>query len=97
MTSESALQLLSAHKAEMQRRFGVRDLALFGSVARNEAHEESDVDVLVEFGGPVTFHGYFDVLFFLESVFGRKVDLVTQDAVRPRIRPAIEKDAIHVP
>ena len=97
MTSESALQLLSAHKAEIESRFGVRDLALFGSVARNDAREDSDVDVLVEFEGPVTFHGYFDVLFFLESVLGRKVDLVTQDAVRPRIRSAIEKDAIHVP
>jgi predicted nucleotidyltransferase len=97
MTSDSAIQLLAARKAELQSRFGVRDVAVFGSVARNEASESSDVDVLVDFNGPATFNGYFDLLFFLEELFGRKVDLVTQYAVRPRIRPYIEKDAIHVP
>lgn len=97
MNLDSAMQLLSSHKAELQSRFGVRDLAVFGSVARNEARDDSDVDVLVDFNGPPTFNGYFDLLFFLEGLFGRKVDLVTQDAVRPRLRPYIEKDAVHVP
>ena len=97
MTIDSAIHLLASRKAELHDRYGVRDLAVFGSVARNEAREDSDVDVLVDFNGPPTFNGYFDLLFFLEELFGRKVDLVTQDAVRPRVRPYIEKDAVHVP
>jgi hypothetical protein len=77
-------------------RYHVRHLALFGSMARNEALEESDVDVLVDFDGPATFDGYFDLQFFLEDLFRRKVDLVCSNSVRPRIMPYIEREALYV-
>ncbi len=96
MRRELALNLLQAHKAEIVSRFGVRRLALFGSTARDEAREDSDVDVLVDFSEPATFRGYMGLKFFLEEMFHTSVDLVCDDAVRPRLKSRIERDAINV-
>ena len=96
MTQAKTLALLSQHKPELQRRFGVRSLALFGSRAREQAHAESDIDVLVEFDGPAASARYFGLQFFLEDLLGGPVDLVTRQALRPQLRPFIERDAIHV-
>jgi predicted nucleotidyltransferase len=96
MKRDDALQLLQTHKGEIVSRFGVKRLALFGSTARNEACEDSDVDLLVDFAGKATFRGYFDLKFHLEDLFGTEVDLVCDDAVRPRLRLRIERDAINV-
>jgi uncharacterized protein len=90
------LKLLSEHKAEMQRRFDVRRLALFGSRARGQARTDSDIDVLVEFDGPATSARYFGLQFYLEDLLGAPVDLVTSRALRPELRPFVERDAIHV-
>lgn len=95
MDKEEILALLAAHRAELDR-YGVQSLAVFGSVARGEAGPESDVDVLVEFEGPATFDGYMDVKFFLEDLLGRTVDLVTPKAVRPQMRPYIEREMVYV-
>jgi predicted nucleotidyltransferase len=96
MSRAATLSLLSQYKPEIQRRFGVRGLALFGSRAREQAHADSDIDVLVEFDGPATSARYFGLQFFLEDLLGGSVDLVTQRALRPQLRPFIERDAIHV-
>jgi len=96
MDRAETLALLSQHKPEMQCRFGVRNLALFGSLAREQSHAGSDIDVLVEFDGPATSARYFGLQFFLEDLLGGTVDLVTQQALRPQLRPFVERDAIHV-
>jgi len=80
----------------MQRRFGVRSMALFGSRAREQSHPNSDVDVLVEFDGPATSSRYFGLQFFLEDLLGAPVDLVTERALRPQLRPFVERDLMHV-
>jgi hypothetical protein len=90
------LKLLEGHKAELQERFGVTHLALFGSATRDTAGPESDIDILVAFDGPATSKRYFGVQFYLEDLFGRPVDLVTDKALRPELRPFIEREAIHV-
>jgi uncharacterized protein len=92
----STLALLAQHKIELTRRFGVTDLALFGSAARNTARPDSDVDVLVTFDGPATSQRYFGVQFYLEDLLGRPVDLVTAKALRPELRSFIEREAAHV-
>ena len=97
MRRDEALGLLNEASAEIRGRFGVKQLRLFGSTARDEAREDSDVDILVEFDGPATFDGYFELLRFLEARMGCAVDLVTEKALKDRMRPFIEKDAIHVP
>jgi predicted nucleotidyltransferase len=76
--------------------FGVRALFLFGSVARDQAQADSDVDLLVEFGQSPTFRGYMDLKFFLEDLIGRRVDLVTRSGLRPRALPEVEREAIRV-
>jgi len=90
------LGLLQAHKAELAKQFGVIRLALFGSTARDTAGPNSDIDILVEFDGPATSARYFGVQFYLEDLLGRPVDLVTEKALRPELRPFIEREALHV-
>lgn len=96
MNRADILQLLVQHKAVLAQRHGVVDLALFGSSARDSAGIASDIDVLVTFDGPATSSRYFGVQFYLEDLLGRPVDLVTDKALRPELRPYVEKDAIHV-
>jgi predicted nucleotidyltransferase len=93
---ESVLQLLQAHRAVVAQRYGVRDLALFGSHSRDEAHEGSDIDLLVSFDGPATSARYFGLQFYLENLLGCPVDLVTDKALRAELRPHVEREAIHV-
>lgn len=96
MKKQQALMILEQHRAEIIRQFAVRHLALFGSTARGEARDDSDVDVLVEFERPATFTGYMTLLAYLEKILGQKVDLVTQSGIKPRARQHIERDLIHV-
>ena len=96
MNRNRALELLSEHRSVLSERFGVTQLALFGSTARNTATKDSDIDILVAFDGPANSKRYFGVQFYLEDLFGCNVDLVTEKALRPGLRPFIEKEAIRV-
>jgi predicted nucleotidyltransferase len=96
MTRERLLELLTRHKPVLAQRFGVTSLRVFGSFARNAARPDSDIDVLVRFDGPATADRYFGTQFYLEDLLGRPVDLVTEQALRPRLRPYIEQDLIDV-
>lgn len=96
MMRTRALQLLAEHKELLTRRFGVTSLAVFGSTVRNEAREDSDVDILVAFDGPATSERYFGVQFYLEDLLGSPVDLVTEQALRPELRSHIEREAVRV-
>ena len=95
MRRDEALQCLKAHKAEIVSRYGVKRLALFGSTARDEAREDSDVDVLVDFVRP-TFRGYMGLKFYLEDCLHLPVDLVIEDSIRAPLRPYIQGEAIDV-
>ena len=94
MNRTRVLELLTQSKPVLAARYGVTQLALFGSAARNTAR--SDSDILVAFGGPATSERYFGVQFYLEDLFGCPVDLVTEKALRAELRPFIEKEAVHV-
>jgi len=93
---QQILAILADCHQEIVRRFGVKRLALFGSAARGELREDSDVDVLVEFDGPATFDGYFGLKDHLEALLGRTVDLVTEQGLKPRARRQVERDLIRV-
>ena len=96
MDRSTALELLTAHKAVLAEHFGVVRLALFGSTARGSAKPDSDVDVLVGFDGPATPEAFFGVQFYLEDLLGCEVDLVTERALRPQLKPYVERDAIPI-
>lgn len=74
--------------------FGVKGLYLFGSVARNEAGDESDIDLLVEFEQPVSLFEFVRLRRELEVVLGRRVDLVTRLALKPQLRDRILREAV---
>jgi predicted nucleotidyltransferase len=92
---EEVIQRLASHRQELVR-FGVKSLAVFGSVARDEARPTSDVDLLVEFEGQATFDQYMDLKFYLEQLLGCQMDLVTRKALKPRLRPVVEEEALYV-
>jgi predicted nucleotidyltransferase len=96
MQREHVLRVLEANISEMKLRFEVQSLRIFGSVARDDANAKSDVDVLVDFGGPPTFDRYMDLKFYLEDLLETRVDLVTESGLRDRVRPHVEKEAVSV-
>lgn len=96
MKKQDALNFLESHKQIIIERFGVKHLALFGSIVRDEAREDSDLDVLVEFEGGENYRNYFDLLFYLEDPLHCEIDLVSLNAVRPQLKPYIEKEALYV-
>ncbi len=96
MRREQVMTTLGSHFEEIRRRFGVVSLRLFGSVARDEAVSSSDIDILVDFGGPTGFSQYMDLLFFLEGLLGGAVDLVTVRGLREELREDVQREAIRV-
>ncbi len=90
---EQILKIIEANREKIKG-FGVRRLGLFGSGARSEATETSDLDFLVDME-PKTFDSYMDLKEFMEQLFGCKVDLVMKDALKPRLREPILKETIY--
>jgi hypothetical protein len=90
------LGVIRKNEAKIKERFGVKRIGIFGSSARGEAKKGSDIDVLVEFEeGKKTFDNFMELAFFLEEVFGRKVDLVTKEALRPELKNSILKEVAY--
>ena len=96
MNRDEVLNVLRVHKATLVQRFGVVDLALFGSIVRDQATDDSDVDIIVKFDSPATSKRYFGVQFYIEDLLGRPVDLVTDKALRAEMRPYIEREMVNV-
>ena len=94
-TTQEILKLLERAKPELARRFGVRRLAIFGSYARGEQREESDVDILVEVDPSIGL-GFVDLAESIESLLGLRSEVVSRRAVKPRNWEVIEKELIDV-
>jgi predicted nucleotidyltransferase len=96
VTRDDAIVNLRRLLPTIRRDFGVRRIALFGSTARDEARDDSDLDILVDFEGHPTFLSFMGLRAFLQDTLGRKIDLVTSDALKPRMRPTVEREAVDV-
>ena len=96
MNRDNVLNVLRAHKATLAQRFGVTELALFGSFARDQATDDSDVDILVRFDVLPNWQRYFCAQGYLEDLLGRPVDLATNQDLRAEIRPYVEREVIDV-
>ena len=92
-TREEVLQALEDRRQTL-REMGVRKLGLFGSVARGDAREESDLDFVVEFERK-SFDAYMNLKLFLEGLFDCRVDLVLADGIKPRLKPVILDEAVY--
>ena len=88
-----ALRILTEHRSEIEA-LGVRSIAVFGSVARDEAGPESDVDVLIEMSRPFGYFKLFELQAYLASILGTPVDLFTPDSLRDEIRADVLREAI---
>ncbi len=89
------VKLLKAHRAEIEEH-GVKSLTLFGSVARDEAHPDSDIDLLVEFSHPVGLFSFIELKQYLEVLLGCPVDLGTPNSLKSHIKGQVGQEAIHV-
>lgn len=96
MTKNAVLERLYKNLKFIRSRFGVKHLSIFGSIARDQAREKSDVDILVSFEKKASFDAFMDLKFYLEELLSTSVDLVTEKAMRPEIRSSIEKELINV-
>lgn len=92
---QSVITKIREHRSDLDR-LRVKSLAIFGSVARGEARQDSDVDILVEFDSALTFDRFMDTKFYLEDLLGRHVDLVVPQALKPRLKTLISEDLIYV-
>ncbi|MGC8963669.1 MAG: nucleotidyltransferase family protein [Candidatus Bipolaricaulaceae bacterium] len=93
---EEILRILREHKEELARQYGVRRLAVFGSYVRGEATPESDLDILVEFAEPPGFFRFLQLERHLSELLGIRVELVTQEALKPHIGQRILQEALPV-
>ncbi|OHB63759.1 MAG: hypothetical protein A2Y76_05980 [Planctomycetes bacterium RBG_13_60_9] len=94
-TRQQVIETLQAHREQLAQ-FGVRGISLFGSIARESGGSQSDVDMVVEFS-ETTYRRFVALKSFLESILGKKVDLLTPAAVQGRLKEEIEKDHVDVP
>ena len=96
MTRDEVLAQLRAHKATLSQRFGVTDLALFGSFARDQNAGKSDVDILVRFDRPRHLGHLLRDPVLYRRLARLQVDLVTDKALRVELRPYVEREAVSV-
>ncbi|MBE0534571.1 MAG: nucleotidyltransferase family protein [Phycisphaerae bacterium] len=96
-TKDDAVSRIAACGRRLQR-LGILSVAIFGSFARNQADEESDIDLLVKFDETKkTFDNFMEVCFLLEDALGRRVELVTEESLSPYLKPHIMKELEYVP
>lgn len=88
--------LIDKHSGLLKDKYSVKELGVFGSVARGESTKSSDIDVLVEFSRPIGFFKFVDLEKYLGEILGKKVDLVTKKALKNAIRDEILKEVVYV-
>lgn len=88
--------IIKQHKKELEERYKVKEIGVFGSVVRGEEKKRSDIDILVEFKEPIGLFEFMDLQEYLETLFGQKVDLVSKKALKPRIGQYILQEVVYL-
>lgn len=96
MRQKEVLRILNSQLNRLTREFKVKSLSVFGSVARDEATDKSDIDLLVVFERPTGYFGVIGLQQYLETLFSHPVDVVTPGGLKASMKPFVEKEAIHV-
>ena len=96
MTRDNILDFLKKHKDELSKRYGVTKLGLFGSYARGEQKEDSDIDIAVEIKSQNKFKSFFELKYYLEDNLKKRVDLGIEHTLKPIAKQYIEKEIIYV-
>jgi hypothetical protein len=93
---DEAVAVLREHRAEVVRKYRVREVGIFGSFVRGEQKDRSDIDILVSFSGIPDVFDYLELEDYLKRLLHRKVDLVRKEAIRPELKKRILGEAIYV-
>ena len=95
-TKEEILKILKGKKPELQKRYPISELGIFGSYARGDYNEQSDIDILVDFNKGIDGFEYIRLAHELEDLFGHKIDIVSRGGIKPQYLQFVEKNLIHV-
>lgn len=90
------LEILKDRKPDLQKRYPISELGLFGSYARGDFNEHSDIDILVDFNARIDGFDYIRLAHELEDAFKYKIDMVSRKGIKPKYLPFVEKSLIHV-
>ena len=93
--TEQIVEILKDQKKKLEKKYPISELALFGSYARGDNREDSDIDILVDFNGRIGIE-FITLAHELEDIFQSKVDLVSRKGIKPYYLPFVEKNLIHV-
>jgi predicted nucleotidyltransferase len=93
--TQQILAILKKQKQDLEKKYPISELALFGSYARGDNHEKSDIDILVDFNGRIGIE-FISLAHELEDILHTKVDLVSRKGIKPKYLPFVEKNLIHV-
>lgn len=95
-TFDEIKNILLQNKERLEEKFGVREMAVFGSYARNKQNEQSDVDILVDFKEPIGLLKFIELERYLSDLLDVKVELVTRRALKPRIGKYILQEIVKI-
>jgi len=98
MLRDEVIKFIKENKERLKKEYGVKEIYLFGSVARGEEREDSDIDLLVEFDESkiITMFKYMQLVREFEERFNKHVDLATKNMIKPIVSKSIQKDLIYV-
>jgi predicted nucleotidyltransferase len=95
-TTEQILKILQDKKPHLQKKYPISELGIFGSYARGDFNEKSDIDILVDFNKRIDGFDYICLAHELEDAFSHKIDIVSRKGIKPQYLPYVEKSLIHV-
>ncbi|MHB1921031.1 MAG: nucleotidyltransferase family protein [Chitinophagaceae bacterium] len=95
-TTSQVLKILADKKSQLQKKYPISELGIFGSYARGDYHERSDIDILVDFDGRIDGFDFIRLAHDLEEDFQQKIDMVSRKGIKPQYLPYIEKSLIHI-
>lgn len=95
-TKNEILRILKEELPQLRNKYGIKTIGLFGSYSREEQSMGSDVDILVQFERPVGFFKFIAMEEYLKERIGENVEIVTEDALKPYIKPRVLKDVVYV-
>jgi uncharacterized protein len=95
-TTEQVLMILAIAKPQLQKKYPISELGLFGSYARGDFNEKSDIDILVDFNSRIDGFDYIRLAHDLEDTFQHKIDIVSRKGIKAQYLPYVEQNLIHV-
>lgn len=95
-TRDTIIRILKQHKPALFAKYPISELGLFGSFARGDNHEQSDIDILVDFNQRIDGFDYIRLAHEFEDLFQHKIDMVSRRGIKPHYLPFVERNLIHV-